>query len=101
MQLERLATGTETTPTFLLRVALEQAGGTAITQASIIYTLGLPGASVVSASVIVSFRQVGPVAGTTVSTGIVRCAVPQMRFQRLHAVILGNADRTACSYIAG
>ncbi|MEH3123018.1 MAG: hypothetical protein PGN16_13755 [Sphingomonas phyllosphaerae] len=103
MQLDQLlgTSASGTGSTYLLRVAVEQTGGTAISRAGIVYTLGFPGASVVSAGVLVSFRLIQPRTGAIVMAGVVRCAVPQTRFSKVRDTILRNADRTACSYRAG
>lgn len=86
--------------TYILRIAIEQTGGTAITRSGIIYTVGFPGASVVSAGVLVSFRLVMPQTGAIIRSGVVRCAVPQTRFGKVQRVVLDNTDRAACSYRA-
>ena len=75
-------------PTSILRVAAEQVGGTAISRSGVLYTLGFPGAAVISTGVLVSFRLVDPRSGEVVCIGIVRCAVPQTRFGRVRDVVL-------------
>lgn len=103
MQLDGLAAAyakKDDPATYILRIAVEQTGGTAITRSGIIYTLGFPGASVVSAGVLVSFRLLSPKTGEVIRSGVVRCAVPQTRFGKVQRVVLDNADRTACSYRA-
>jgi hypothetical protein len=58
---------------YVLRVAIEQIGGTAITRANIWYQLGWPGAATVSAGLLASYRLVDPQTGTVKASGLVRC----------------------------
>lgn len=87
--------------TYILRVAVEQTGGTAIARSGIWYALGIRGASVVSAGLLASFRLVNPQTGAVVTSGIVRCAVPQTQFGRVQRAIRDNTGKygkTECSY---
>lgn len=84
--------------TYILRVAVEQTGGTAIARSGIWYALGFPGASVVSAGLLASFRLVNPQTGVVLNSGIIRCVVPQTPFSRVHRAILNSSDGTACAY---
>lgn len=89
----------------VLRIAIEQSGGTAITRSNIFYTLGLPGAATVSAGLLVSFRLSDPANGTDVLTGFVRCAVRPTRFQDIHRLVASDpryhvpADQVKCAVL--
>ena len=62
----------------LLRVAVEQVGGTAITRSNIFYELGLVrGAATVAAGLVVSYRLVDPASGQPAATGIIYCMTDQ------------------------
>lgn len=105
LQLEPLLTPDKdkTARTYILRVAIEQTGGTAIARSGIWYALGIRGASVVSAGLLASFRLVNPQTGAVLTSGIVRCAVPQTQFGRVQRVIRDNTGqygKTECSYRA-
>jgi hypothetical protein len=106
LQLEPLLTPDEKKAerTYVLRVAIEQTGGTAIARSGIWYALGIRGASVVSAGLLASFRLVDPQTGAVVTSGIVRCAVPQTQFGRVQRVVRDNSGKsdknseTFCAY---
>ncbi|HEX4693561.1 hypothetical protein [Sphingomonas sp.] len=59
----------------VLRVAIEQDGGLAVTRSNIWYSLGYPGAVKVSAGLIVSFRLTDPRLAAPILTGVIRCVV--------------------------
>lgn len=92
----------------ILRVTIEQAGGTTRTSSSLWFTLGVPGSATVSAGLLVSFRLIDTATGQPSMAGIVRCAAPYSsmrsveRFARAAAKENGtDAPRKAtCSYIA-
>ena len=94
----------------ILRVSVEQSGGTSRTSSGIWYTLGFPGAATVSAGLLVSFRLIDTSTGKTEMSGIVRCAVPYASLRsikhfakpELKTGEQGVPPRKAtCSYIAG
>jgi hypothetical protein len=98
----------EDTP-YALRISVEQTGGTGRTMSGIWYTLGFPGAAMVSSGIIVSFRLIHMAEGTTAATGIVRCAMApaSMRSVRRFAERSEIDPKTnqpkrkaTCSYIA-
>ena len=88
----------------VLRVAVEQTGGTAITRSNIFYTLGWPGAATVSAGFLASFRLTDPVKGTALLAGFVRCAVTPTRFQDVRKIVAADQQQlleaaVSCSVI--
>jgi hypothetical protein len=95
---------------YLLRVAVEQVGGTAVTRANIWYTLGFPGAATIGAGLVTSFRLMDPASGVTKSAGFVRCAIQPVNMGNVHLVVNEDAadyftkdsyrGRTHCSYVA-
>lgn len=89
-----------TPDTRILRLAIEQTGGTAITRAGIAYTIGFPNAAVVSAGLVVSFRLVDPTTGALTLAGIVRCAVPPQNFKAVAKTAGGLVTTAVCSYRA-
>jgi hypothetical protein len=89
-----------TPDTRILRLAIEQTGGTAITRAGIAYTLGFPNAAMVSAGLVVSFRLVDPTTGAPTLAGIVRCAVPPQNFKAVAKTAGGTATTAICAYRA-
>jgi hypothetical protein len=95
---------------YVLRVVVEQTGGTAITRSNIWYTLGFPGAVTLSSGLLASFRLMNPATGETLTAGFVRCAIAPVNINNVYAVVNPRADtyfsRTRgrgqpyCSYIA-
>lgn len=94
----------------ILRIAVETSGGTSRTRSGLIYTFGAPGAAVVSAGLVVSFRLIDTEVGVTKYSGVVRCAVRPAnmgaieRFARADEVGYGTKlqkQKATCSYIAG
>ena len=59
---------------FILRVAIDDRGGTSITRSNIWYSIGLPGAAVITSGLKVSFQLSDPKLGTSLVTGQIRCA---------------------------
>jgi len=57
----------------ILRVAIDDRGGTSVTRANIWYTLGLPGAAVITSGLKVSFQLSDPMTGINLMTGQIRC----------------------------
>ena len=69
----------------LLRVAVEQVGGTAITRSNIFYELGLVrGATTVAAGLVVSYRLVDPASGQPAATGIIYCMTDQRNLRDVY-----------------
>ena len=105
----RRRTSDDTTP-YVLRLAVEQTGGTAITRGNIWYTLGFPGAATVSSGLLTSYRLVDPGTGVTHSAGFVRCVIAPVSMGNVHLVVNQEAQnefnrnklrgKTYCSYIA-
>lgn len=94
----------------ILRVSVEQSGGTSRTSSGIWYTLGFPNAAKVSAGLIVSFRLIDTRSGTTESAGIVRCALPYAGLRSIKHFAKPELEtgeqgvpprKATCSYIAG
>lgn len=102
--------GRSAVPPYVLRVAVEQTGGTAITRGNIWYTLGFPGAATISSGLLTSYRLVDPQTGVAISAGFVRCVIAPVSMRNVHLVVNKEAqdyftsDRrrgaTYCSYIA-
>ena len=89
------------TNTLVLRVAVEQAGGTLLTRSGVIYSLGFPGAAVVSSGLLTSFRLSDPATGTIVALGVVRCFLPPSRLRKVRdAVDDARSAPMSCSYQA-
>ncbi|MBB5730968.1 hypothetical protein [Sphingomonas prati] len=57
----------------ILRVAIDDRGGTSITRSNIWYTVGLPGAAVITSGLKVSFQISDPKVGHNLVTGEIRC----------------------------
>lgn len=57
----------------ILRVAIDDRGGTAVTRSNIWYTLGFPGAAVVTSGLKLSFQLSDPKLGTNITSGQIRC----------------------------
>lgn len=94
----------------ILRVSVEQSGGTSRTSSGIWYTLGFPGAATVSAGLLVSFRLIDTSTGKTEMSGIVRCAVPYASLRSIKHFAKPELEtgeqgvpprKASCSYIAG
>lgn len=89
------------TSTLVLRVAVEQAGGTLLTRTGVIYTLGFPGAAVVSSGLLTSFRLSDPATGKVVALGLVRCFLPPSRLRKVRDAVDNAASAPmSCSYQA-
>lgn len=67
----------------ILRLTVEQSGGTSMTRSGLLYTLGLPNAATVGAGLLASYRLLDPSFGTLISVGVVRCAVRQTNIKRV------------------
>lgn len=84
----------------VLRVAIEQVGGTAITRSGVLYTLGFPGAAMVSSGMVVTFRISDPATGAIVTAGVVRCALPPSNLRQAHALVARpRPEAMACSFV--
>jgi hypothetical protein len=70
---------------YVLRVGVEQSGGTAITRANIWYTLGFPGAATVSTGLLASYRLIDPSTGAVKASGLVRCLTRTIPFRDVQA----------------
>ena len=79
----------------VLRVAIEQVGGTAITRANIWYSIGFPGAATVSSGLLASYRLVEPESGAVRASGLVRCMTEPVDIQAVKAS-LSTATRQVC-----
>jgi hypothetical protein len=75
----------------ILRVSVDQAGGTTISRTGVLYALGLPNAATVGAGLITSFCLVEPGGGAIVRQGVVRCAVHQTNIRRVPE-LLGHRE---------
>lgn len=89
----------------ILRVSVEQAGGTSITRANIWYTLGFPGASVVSANLLASFRLTDGASNKTIVSGFVRCAISPVDIENVPEKLSSSSSGytkavVTCSYLA-
>ncbi|WEJ99272.1 MAG: hypothetical protein P0Y59_20425 [Candidatus Sphingomonas phytovorans] len=76
----------------VLRVAVEQNSGTAVTRSNIWYSLGAPGAIQVSAGLIVSFRLTKPTTGQALLTGYVRCMIRPTSMRNVKKIVEGAYD---------
>jgi hypothetical protein len=96
----------------ILRVAVEQSGGTTATRSSIWYTLGFPGAATVGSGLLISFRLIDADSGESTFAGVVRCATRRQNIRSIARIVQGetvqewsarSAHRpdTGCTYIAG
>jgi hypothetical protein len=83
---------------YILRVYVENSGGTSFAKSSIWYTLGFPGAATVSSGLVVSFRLVDPASASTLLTGIVRCAEKP---RNMRSVARQSGGGSAASSIEG
>jgi hypothetical protein len=86
------------TQPLVLRVAIEQIGGSAITKANIWYELGiLQDPATVSAGVLASFRLVDPSNGKVLASGLVRCVSKPTSFDKVEkAVLTPNLSDNSC-----
>lgn len=91
----------------ILRVAIEQIGGTAIARSGVLYTFGWPNAATVSAGLHVSFRLTDPTNQKSLTVGEIRCLTPQANIKKVRDQLLhvGQAyerhrDGIACDYRA-
>ena len=71
----------------ILRVAIEQVGGTAITRNNIWYSLGFPGAATISSGLLASYRLTDPINGQVVARGLVRCVIKPVNFSDVDAAL--------------
>ena len=71
----------------ILRVAIEQVGGTAIVRSNIWYELGWPDAATVSAGILASFRLIDPRSGELKASGLVRCIEKPVGFDGVRAAL--------------
>ncbi|WP_293977610.1 hypothetical protein [Sphingomonas sp.] len=107
IQLEPYAGGIDTTgaatnppAALLLRVAVEQVGGTAITRSNIFYELGLlRGAATVASGLVVSYRLVDSASGQPVATGIVYCMTPQRNLRDVAKAIGKGLPAPICDKV--
>lgn len=58
----------------ILRVGIDDRGGTSVTRSNIWYTIGLPGAAVITSGLKVSFQISDPKVGRNLMAGEIRCA---------------------------
>lgn len=79
-------------PPSVLRLAIEQQGGTAITRSNIWYTLGFPGAAKISAGLIVSYRLARADKGTLTKAGYVLCAIAPVDISVVAKVALDTSE---------
>ena len=84
----------------VLRVAVEQTGGTSITRSGVLYTLGLPNAATVTSGLVTSFRLVDPKSGKAKLSGFVRCISAPISFKKVKSAIDQNLPLVSCSYLA-
>lgn len=76
----------------VLRLAVEQVGGSAVSRSNIWYAAGFPGAATVSAGLLVSFRLSDPIHGTDLLAGFVRCAVRPTGLRDVRNVLKPDSD---------
>ena len=92
-QFDQLSSG----ETWILRVAIEQVGGSAITRANIWYELGWPGSAQVSAGALVSYRLSDVRSGVVKATGFVRCMTKPVPVEDVKDTLTDSRRRTAAS----
>ena len=80
----------------VLRVSIEQVGGTSVVRANIWYTLGLPGSATVAAGLLASYRLVDPVTGAVKATGLVRCMTKQANLDNVQGSLAKDASDKVC-----
>lgn len=67
----------------VLRLAIEQVGGTSLSRTGIGYSFGWPNAATVGAGLLASFRLIDPAAGSVMAMGLVRCMVRQTNIKKV------------------
>lgn len=82
----------------VLRVAVEQSGGTALARNGLLYTFGWPNAATVSAGLLVSFRLVDPRGGGVLALGIVRCISRQANLKKVADYLQHQQHRPSAEY---
>lgn len=83
---------------WILRVAIENAGGTTVTRGSVWYTLLPLDAVSLTAGLMVSYRLVDPATGETKMAGFVRCAAGPKTLGSIESS-LGAASKAKCDFI--
>jgi hypothetical protein len=71
----------------VLRIAIEQIGGTSIARSGVLYTFGWPNAATVSAGLLVSFRLIDPAKPGTMTVGEIRCLTPQVNIKKVRDML--------------
>jgi len=82
----------------ILRVGIEDRGGTSITRSNIWYTFGLPGAAVITSGLKVSFEISDPKVGQNLMTGQVRCVTRPTSYRDIRNLLV---TRTATGLDSG
>jgi hypothetical protein len=72
----------------ILRVAIDDRGGTTVTRSSIWYSLGWPGAAVITSGLKVSFKLSDPRDGTNLTTGQVRCVTRPISYRDVSKMLI-------------
>lgn len=76
----------------ILRVAIDDRGGTAITRSNIWYTLGFPGAAVVTSGLKLSFQLSDPTLGTNIMSGQIRCFTRPTSYRDVRNMLVTEAS---------
>ena len=84
----QLASGGFNQLPLILRVAIDDRGGTAITRSNIWYTLGLSGAAVVTSGLKLSFQLSDPTLGTNIMAGQIRCVTRPTSYRDVRNMIV-------------
>ena len=79
----------------VLRLAIEQVGGTSLTRAGVIYSFGWPDAATVGSGLLASFRLIDPRTGTNRAVGLIRCMVRQTNVKRVADTLAHPPARSA------
>jgi hypothetical protein len=75
----------------IVRVAIDDRGGTAITRSNIWFTFGFPGAAVVTSGLKISFQISDPMLGTNLITGQIRCATRPTSYREVRRMLVSQA----------
>lgn len=97
IQIEAAAMDGTTSP-LLLRIAIEQIGGTSIARSGILYTFGWPDAVTVSAGLMVSFRLYDPKSARLRAVGEVRCLTPATNIKKVADRLGEMSATTRCGF---
>ncbi|HEV7288927.1 hypothetical protein [Sphingomonas sp.] len=73
---------------YILRVSIDDIGGTSVTRSNVWFSLGMPGAAVITSGLKVSFQLSDPSQGSNIATGMVRCATRPISYREVQAMLV-------------